>query len=125
MLAIAIHVSRPGRDLAPRLIVMLLIGALVKLSDRINAWAGDHYRDFATQNYFDSRGVFVATMLCAPLLLDSFLMLLCYLREASTLLVQLKKTQLQKKANSKKQQQLLPSESNKQVKAEDQSKKQK
>lgn len=40
--------------------------------------------------------------LCGPLLLDSFLMLVIYLREASQLLVQVKTMELKRKEQAKK-----------------------
>jgi transmembrane protein 18 len=92
----AIFVSRKERGLTLRLIVMVTIAALVRGAEHLNQWASRHWMQFATQNYFDSRGIFVSVMLCAPLLLDSLIMLLFFLREASQLLIQVKTAQLKK-----------------------------
>jgi transmembrane protein 18 len=104
MFLVAIYVSRRDRALAPRLTVMVLIGLLVRTSEYTNAWAAAHWRSFATQNYFDERGIFAATMVCGPLLLDTMWMLVCFLREGAALLVQVKTIKMGKKKKSSKQQ---------------------
>jgi transmembrane protein 18 len=92
----AIYVSRKERGLTLRLIVMMTIAAIVRGAESINQWASRNWSQFATQNYFDKRGIFVSVMICAPLLLDSLIMLLLFLREASQLLIQVKTAQLKK-----------------------------
>lgn len=81
---------------------MITIGILVRSAERLNTYAAHNWEQFATQNYFDSKGVFMAIFLCAPLLLDSFLMLIIFLREASQLLVQVKTMELKQKEEAKK-----------------------
>jgi transmembrane protein 18 len=103
MFSLSIWASRSSRALTPRLCVMVLLGGVVKLAERLNGWGSQYWKGFCTQNYFDRRGVFVATMLCAPLLLDSFIMLVCFLREASQLLIQVKTNELKKKKKPKVQ----------------------
>jgi hypothetical protein len=56
-------------------------------SERLNAAAGARWRDFSTQNYFDTRGVFAAVLWCAPLLLLLAAMLVGFLIRAARLLV--------------------------------------
>jgi transmembrane protein 18 len=106
MFCSSIYVSRKERGLTLRLIVMISIAALVRGAESLNHWASRHWAQFATQNYFDKKGIFVSVMVCAPLLLDSLIMLLFFLREASQLLVQVKTAQLKKQRkqsqNSKK-----------------------
>jgi hypothetical protein len=75
---------------------MVTIAVLVKSAEYLNRTAGEHWESFATQNYFDERGVFVAITFCSPLLLDSFLMLVMFLREAGQLLVQVKRAEIKK-----------------------------
>jgi transmembrane protein 18 len=104
MFLVAIYVSRRDRALAPRLTVMVLIGLLVRTSEYTNAWAAAHWRSFATQNYFDERGIFAATMVCGPLLLDTMWMLVCFLREGAALLVQVKTIKMGKKKRKTEQQ---------------------
>ena len=62
---------------------------------------GEHWESFATQDYFDKRGYFIGIMLCGPLLLDVLMMLLFFMREASLLLVQVKRTEIQRKKQKK------------------------
>lgn len=81
---------------------MLCIGILVKCSERINTYAAHNWEEFATQNYFDAKGVFMGIFLCGPLLVDSFLMLIIFLREASQLLVQVKTMELKRKKQAEK-----------------------
>jgi len=94
--------SRPSRSLVPRVVLMVSIGILVRSAERLNVYAAQNWQDFATQNYFDSKGVFMGIFLCGPLLVDSFLMLVIYLREASQLLVQVKTMELKRKEEAKK-----------------------
>jgi hypothetical protein len=99
MLIITVAVSRNGRPLGPRIVVMVLIGGIVKSSEYMNGIAAQRWQSFSTQNYFDKRGVFMSIFVCAPLLLDSMIMLLLFLREAQQLLVQVKTKQLKRKTN--------------------------
>ena len=102
MFFLCLYVSRPERGLAPRLAVMVTLAVIVRSSEILNDWAAQHWESFCTQNYFDARGVFVMVMVCAPLLLDSLIMLFLFLREASQLLVQVKKVQLKQKMQQQK-----------------------
>lgn len=70
--------------------------ACVAAAERLNALGRAHWRRFATQNYFDERGVFAATVLCAPLLALSFCMLLNFVSLAAALLVDVKRRELKK-----------------------------
>lgn len=96
MLVLSVYVSRRDRGLAPRLTIMGIIALTVKSSEYVNRLAAQNWQSFCTQNYFDARGVFMSVMVCAPLLLDSLIMLLLFLREASALLIQVKTSQLKK-----------------------------
>jgi transmembrane protein 18 len=96
MLLLSIYVSRRDRGLAPRITIMVIIAAIVKSSEFCNQYAAANWRSFCTQNYFDRGGMFMSIFVCTPLLFDSFIMLVFYLREASHLLVQVKTMQLNK-----------------------------
>lgn len=48
--------------------IFIIIAGSVYMSERINRWCGEHWRDFATQNYFDKAGVFSGIMFSGPLL---------------------------------------------------------
>jgi transmembrane protein 18 len=101
MFLTCIYVSRYNDTLAPRLILMIFMASMVKGSEYINTYGHAHWQEYCTQNYFDTQGVFISTMICGPLLLDSFMMLCFYLREASQLLIQVKRMQLSQKKPSR------------------------
>ena len=109
MFFLCVWVSRKSRGLTPRIGVMVFIAVLVRMAERLNGIAARHWQSFATQNYFDQKGIFVSIMLCTPLLFDSLVMLLIYLREASQLLVQVKTHQIKKQRKQAKEAQ-QPSE---------------
>ncbi|KAL7576734.1 hypothetical protein ACA910_005652 [Epithemia clementina (nom. ined.)] len=101
--ACTLYVSRPNVRLVPRIVLMVLMAGLVRFAETINDYSGRHWQEFSiTQNYFDRRGIFISIFLCAPLLIDSFLMLVCFLREASLLLIQVKTAELKQKRKPKK-----------------------
>lgn len=102
MLFLSIYVSRRDRGLAPRLTTMVIIAAIVKSSEYINSWAAQNWTNFCTQNYFDTSGVFMTVMVCAPLLVDSLIMLSFFLREASQLLIQVKTIQMKRQYRERK-----------------------
>ena len=97
-------VSRKHSSTASRIVLMCFIGIVVRLSERLNGLGARNWEAFATQNYFDRQGVFVGIMFCAPLLMDCFFMLTMFIREASQLVVDVKRMELKKKrdANKKK-----------------------
>ena len=103
MLVLTVIVSRKKAPFAARLSVMIFIAIVVRLAERLNGWGAQHWRSFSTQNYFDGRGVFISIMLCAPLMFDCLVMLLCFLWEASQLLVQVKTEQLKRKQRQERQ----------------------
>jgi hypothetical protein len=103
MFVLCLWASRRDAGLTYRVVLMLLIAVLVKSAEYLNQTAGEHWESFATQNYFDDRGIFVAIMFCAPLLLDSFIMLAMFLREAGQLLVQVKRAEIKKKRQPAKE----------------------
>ncbi|RYH19948.1 hypothetical protein EON65_25130 [archaeon] len=58
--------------------ILCVISLTVYFSERINAWAGLHWREFASQNYFDHEGVFSGLFLAAPLLFIAFVQLVSF-----------------------------------------------
>lgn len=97
MFLVTLWVSRRGRSMEARLAVMVFIAAIVKCAQRINSYAAQRWEQIATQNYFDQGGIFMSILFCAPLLIDCFIMLVFFLREAASLLVQVKTAELKKK----------------------------
>lgn len=102
MFFLCLYVSQRDRALAPKLIVMTFIFVVVRSAEWLNSLGEEHWESFATQDYFDKRGLFVGVMLCGPLMLDVLIMLFFFIREASSLLVQVKRTEIQRKKKSKK-----------------------
>ena len=104
MFCLCLYVSRKDRGLLPRISILFMIGVLVRSAEWLNTIAADHWESFATQDYFDSRGIFISIFLSGPLLLDSLMMLFMYVAEAGQLLVEVKKRELsdkQKKSKNK------------------------
>uniref|UniRef100_A0A7S3L4C7 Transmembrane protein 18 n=1 Tax=Amphora coffeiformis TaxID=265554 RepID=A0A7S3L4C7_9STRA len=102
MFMLTLYVGRRDATLAPRVTMLVLIGVVVRSAEYINVWAAREWRSFATQNYFDQQGIFISIFLCAPLLLDSFIMLVMFLREAADLLIQVKRSEMKKKSKDAK-----------------------
>ena len=102
MFFLCLYVSRTDRGLAPRITLMVFIAIVVRSAEWLNALGEEHWESFATQDYFDKRGIFVGIMLCGPLLLDVLMMLLLFMKEAAVLLVQVKRTEIQQKRKGKK-----------------------
>jgi len=81
--------------------LMGIVFIMVRSAERLNNLGGEHWESFATQNYFDKRGIFISLMVSAPLLCVSVLMLIAFLREASGLLVEVKTHEFKAKAKAK------------------------
>ena len=97
MFLLCLFVSRKDRGLTPRVCVLVFIGAVVRSAEWLNSLGAKYWERFATQDYFDNRGVFVAIMLSGPLLLDSLMMLFMFVSEASSLLIQVKRAEIKQK----------------------------
>lgn len=83
--------------------IFLTLSSVVFLAEHLNQMAADRWRDFSTQNYFDKHGVFVSVILSAPMLLILFLQLLLMLKDASHMVVKVKRHELGiEKANGQK-----------------------
>jgi len=91
--------SRRNSD--AQMVLLVTILGLVYSAEWINSLAADHWQEFARQNYFDRRGVFVSIMFSAPLLCAALLVLLNSLRAASSLLIQVKRKELRVAARAK------------------------
>jgi len=100
MILSCIYAAR-STALAPRISVMLVIGVIVRSAEWLNSYGSLNWQRFATQNYFDRSGIFIGIMLCAPLLFYSFVMLIWFLREASSLLKEVKQRERRAKKASK------------------------
>lgn len=56
------------RSVEVQFVLFLFITATVFMAERINTYGAMHWREFASQNYFDRQGVFCSIFLSAPLL---------------------------------------------------------
>jgi TRAP-type uncharacterized transport system fused permease subunit len=104
MFLLCLVVSRKSTGIAPRLTLMVFIGILVRCAEWLNGIGARNWEKYCTQNYFDSKGIFIGIMLCGPLLVDCLIMLMLFVREAGQLLVQVKTTELKKKRGKESQQ---------------------
>jgi TRAP-type uncharacterized transport system fused permease subunit len=86
-----------------QMVLLLFVLGAVYCAEWINGLARSHWEEFAGQNYFDKRGVFVSIMFSAPLLGVAMFVLLNALRSASRLLIQVKRRELRAKARQKKE----------------------
>ncbi|KAL3784608.1 hypothetical protein HJC23_007064 [Cyclotella cryptica] len=90
------------KDIYLRMGFMIFLGLIIRMAEQLNQLGNRRWRDFATQNYFDKNGIFMGIMICAPLLIICFIMLVSLIREAKNLLVDVKKMKIQAKENAKK-----------------------
>lgn len=97
MFLLCIWVSRPNRTTTTRITFMICIGLIVRSAEYLNKVGAREWESFATQDYFDKQGIFVLTFLSGPLLIDCILLLIMFVREASQLLVQVKRKEFEKK----------------------------
>lgn len=102
MFFLSLYVAQRDRALAPKLVVMTFIFIVVRSAEWLNTKGEEHWESFATQDYFDDRGLFLGIMLVGPLMLDIFMMLIFFMREASLLLVEVKRTEIKRKKGKEK-----------------------
>eukprot|EP00873_Tetraselmis_striata_P038614 jgi/Tetstr1/458878/TSEL_004386.t1 len=79
-------------------VVFFLCAGIVKSSESINSYLATQWEAFATQPYFDPRGVFISAVLSVPLVLIMFVILINYLVASASLLVTMKRKELLIKA---------------------------
>ena len=83
-----------------QMVLLISILGMVYCAEYVNTWASQHWQEFAGQNYFDKRGVFISVMYSAPMLALALLVLLNALRHTSSLLIKVKRQEL--RANQRK-----------------------
>ena len=71
-------------------------------AERLNSLGRTHWEKFATQNYFDERGVFAGTLWCTPMLALSFVMLINFVCMAGNMLVSVKRREIQDSIDAEK-----------------------
>lgn len=95
LLIIAI-ISRKSVNFQMCLFLLTLSG--VYLAERLNKILGDNWKSFATQNYFDSQGIFLSTLWSGPLLVIAIVILVNTLLSLCHLIVRWKKAELRHRA---------------------------
>lgn len=70
-------------------------------SEQLNRLLSQNWQTFAGQPYFDKNGIFISAILSAPLVLDMLVILICYLLNLGTMLVQMKRQELRHKARQR------------------------
>ena len=105
VIVVAVTLSRKG-GIYSRMGLMVFVGLIVRLAERLNAMGASRWREFSTQNYFDKNGIFMGITVCAPLLMVCLFMLVSIIREASNLLGDVTKMKMnsQVKQKQKKEQ---------------------
>ncbi len=63
-----------------QVVLFMFVCLLVYISEYLNSYGALRWKDFATQNYFDSHGAFMGIFFNAPLLMILFLQMVSLLR---------------------------------------------
>mmetsp|Transcript_6289 Transcript_6289/g.20131 ORF Transcript_6289/g.20131 Transcript_6289/m.20131 type:complete len:153 (+) Transcript_6289:32-490(+) len=82
-----------------------VIGALLFFAERINEVARRHWKEFASQQYFDESGAFITAILGMPLIICQFLIVILLVKEAALMAVKVKRLELRKSYAEKAKQQ--------------------
>jgi hypothetical protein len=92
---VSIVVWRNNSRVQTALFFTLLLGCFS--ASFVDAWAAQNWRLFTRQNYFGrGGGVFVAVVYALPMVLNSLLILVNFVREIARLLIQVKREQLRR-----------------------------
>ena len=57
-----------------QVVLFLALCGLARAAEYINAALGQRWRSFATQNYFDPRGVFMSVLFSGPIVINVLVM---------------------------------------------------
>ncbi|GMH21808.1 hypothetical protein Nepgr_023651 [Nepenthes gracilis] len=78
--------------------LFLLALSGIYFAERLNRFLGEHWKSFATQNYFDPHGIFLSTIWSGPLLIIAMIILINTLFSLCHLIVQWKRAELRHRA---------------------------
>jgi len=67
---------------------------LIYFSEYINEWAAGNYRLFSTQQYFDSRGMFISLLFSTPLLLNCLCFIVNWMYTSVQTMIKLKRAKI-------------------------------
>jgi len=110
MFVVTVYTIRRGNTTS-RFGLLVSIAIIVRCTERFNEYCGGRWEDLATQNYFDTNGIFVLLFVALPLLGDCVLMVIGFMREAGALLVEVKTMELKQKQKKKEQKEQKKEES--------------
>ncbi|KAK4768389.1 hypothetical protein SAY87_003530 [Trapa incisa] len=96
LLLVTTIISRKNSNFQMCLFLLALGG--VYLAEKLNKFLRENWRIFATQNYFDSHGIFLSTLWSGPLLVMAIIILVNTLFNLCYLIVKWKKAELRHKA---------------------------
>ncbi|GAB9471051.1 Transmembrane protein 18 [Globisporangium polare] len=102
LLFLAVFLSR--KRLAFQFGLFVVIIALLAVTEPLNKWAQGNWKLFATQNYFDPRGVFMGIFYAGPLLAAGFFQLLLSMKNMVQMIILVKRAEFRehhKKQSSK------------------------
>lgn len=85
--ALLLTVVTTRKRLGLQAVIFVLIVSLLAFAERLNSWAHNNWRLFASQQYFDQRGVFVGIFLAGPLLFTGFVQLVSRGRSVVTITI--------------------------------------
>ncbi|KAF0686504.1 Aste57867_21691 [Aphanomyces stellatus] len=74
----------------------------IYVCERLNTWGREHWTTFASQNYFDTQGVFMGIFVAGPLLAIGFIQLMWNMYAMAHLVVAVKRHELQMQAKETK-----------------------
>jgi len=77
-----------------QIFLFLFYLSVIYMGERINEKAALNWKLFATQQYFDSNGLFISVILLGPLLFNCVLMVIFWLMESFEILVKVKRAEL-------------------------------
>jgi len=89
VLLLLVIFARSYRNL--QLAIFFACCSAIFMAEKLNAYAGENWKDFSTQNYFDRNGVFLGVVLGTPLLVTLTVQLLLTLYDAANLVVKVKR----------------------------------
>ncbi|XP_062232676.1 uncharacterized protein LOC133929934 [Phragmites australis] len=81
-----------------QLFLLFLAYLGVYLAEKMNRYLGEHWKNFASQNYFDSAGVFISVIWSGPLIFISIFSMVISLIALCRLMVKWKRAELRHRA---------------------------
>mmetsp|Transcript_90032 Transcript_90032/g.155985 ORF Transcript_90032/g.155985 Transcript_90032/m.155985 type:complete len:172 (+) Transcript_90032:52-567(+) len=83
--------------------IFVLNGVLLFFLERLNTLAREHWEAFASQQYFDESGTFACVIFGAPMLICQLVIVVLLLKEASHMVIKVKRMELKKDIKAKQE----------------------